>query len=350
MLSYRMNLMRRIIFLKSFLIAYKNGYDLPPPRYVLWDCTRKCNLNCLHCGASKEIYDKELSEIDVKKLIDELAIIGVRTFAATGGEPLTRQDLLEILKYASVKGLKTGIATNGFFIDKDMAQKIKNAGVNSIQISVDGTNQIHNQIRGNIQSYDKAINAINFLNNANIEEVSVATTVMPSNFNYLDDLKTILMELKINSWRLSVVMPIGRAAPKKLLLSKEQLINLFNFIYKTKNEIHIELGENLPFLGKFDSKIRSAPLICPIGFSACCIGTNGFVRGCPEEPDTEKFREGSILNQPFSDIWKNGFKKYRDREILKNDKKCAVCNDKNYCFGGCWVMREGNIHCIYHLI
>jgi radical SAM protein with 4Fe4S-binding SPASM domain len=332
-------------------MLYSDYKKLPPPRYVLWDCTRKCNLNCIHCGASKERYEKELKENDIKKLIDELANFGVKTFAVTGGEPLTRPDLLNILKYASNKGLQTGIATNGFLINKEMASKIKDANITSVQVSLDGTKEIHNQIRRNPKSYDNAVSAIKLLNEMSIPYVTVATTINPLNLKNIEALMNILIDLKIKSWRICVVMPIGRANEKKdLFLSKEQLKQLFEFILKNKNKLHIEVGENLTFLGGYEEKIRDSPLICPVGIKACCIGVDGNVRGCPEMPDTEKFREGSILEKPFIEIWNTGFKKYRDREILKSDKRCANCKSKNNCFGGCWVMREGNIQCIYDLL
>ena len=106
----------------------------------------------------------------------------------------------------------------------------------------------------------------------------------------------------------------------------------------------------MPFLAEYETKIRKSPLVCPVGFTACCIGVDGYVRGCPEMPDIEKFREGSILEKPFLEIWKEEFGRYRNREIIKTDKKCADCKNKQDCYGGCWVMREGDIQCIYDLL
>lgn len=351
MLPYKLNKLKRNLFLKSFLLSYKNGYGLPPPRYVLWDCTRKCFLNCVHCGATKEKYTKELTESEVKKLIDELTDMGVRTFAVTGGEPLTRNDLLDVLRYAAKKGLKTGIATNGFLINKNIAQKIKEYGINSVQISLDGTEEIHNKIRGNKDSFRKAIQAIEFLNQFGVADVSVATTATPLNLNSLEELKKLLINLKVKSWRITLVMPIGRAIDKpNLRFSKKELQDLFNFVIESKKKIHIEIGENLPFLADYDYKIRNSPIICPIGFMACCVGVDGHIRGCPEQPDIPKFREGSILEKSFKDIWKEGFKRYRNRQVLREDLRCSKCKNKNDCFGGCWVMREGDTQCIYDLL
>ncbi len=341
--------LKNTIFFKDFNY-YLAKEKVIPPYYVLWDCSRKCNLHCAHCGAIKEKYDKELTTEQIKNLIDELAKIKVRFFAATGGEPLLRKDLLEVMKYASEKGIKTGFATNGYFINEEMAKKIKEANISSIQISLDGTEEIHNKIRGNNQSFQKAIDAIKFLQEQKIKLVSVATTITPMNFNELAKLKQILLDTKVKTWRICVVMPIGRAERKKLLLNSNQLKELFKFVSSNKEKIKIQIGENLPFLAEYEKKIRKSPLICPLGFTACSIGVDGNVRGCPEMPDTEEFREGNILEKPFLEIWREGFKRYRTREILNSDKKCANCKDKENCYGGCWVMRKGNTQCIYDLL
>ena len=275
----------------------------------------------------------------------------VRTFSVTGGEPLLRPDLLEILKHASEKGLNTGIATNGFFITRTTAQDIKNSGVSSVQISLDGPKEIHNTIRGNNNSFDKAIAAIAYLKEAKINNITVATTVTPLNIDILKDMGEILIPLNLYMWKISTIMHIGRAEKNgSLRLSLDQMKRLFQFVSSSKNKLNIVIAENLPFLGEYERKSRTSPMICPVGISACCIGVDGNIRGCPEQPDTEEFREGSILNESFSNIWTNKFKKYRDRIILKQDVKCRDCKDKYMCFGGCWVMRETNTHCIHDLL
>jgi len=348
-IKYNVCKLRDNIFFNNFKYYLTKG-KVYPPYYVLWDCSRNCNLNCVHCGASKEKYEKELTTAEIKDLIDELAKIKVGFFAATGGEPLLRRDLLEVMDYASKRGIKTGFATNGYFIDEKKAEEIKKVGISSIQISLDGSEKTHNQIRGNPQSFQKAIRAIKLLQKQKIKIVSVATTVTPINFEEIPNLKKILLNLKVKLWRICIIMPIGRADKEKLLLSPIQLKKLFSFVSSNKNNIKIQIGENLPFLANYEEKIRNAPLLCPVGFTACCIGVDGNVRGCPEMPDKEEFREGSILEKPFLDIWKNGFKRYRSRSAIKTDEKCISCKDKEKCYGGCWVMRQGNIQCIYDIL
>lgn len=348
-LTYRFNKLRDNFFYTEFNYQLRRG-KIFPPFMVAWDCSRKCNLHCAHCGAIKEQYDKELTTEQVKELINQIAVMKVRFFGATGGEPLLREDLIEVLGYAAKKGIKTGFATNGFFLDKKTAKKIKEAGISSIQVSLDGTEEIHNKIRGNNLSFKRAIKGIKNLQDEDIKIVSVATTLTPMNFENLRELKKLLLDLKVKRWRLCIIMPIGRADKNNLKLNPKQIRELLEFIASNKNNIKIQVGENLPFLAEYEKKIRNAPLVCPVGFTACCIGVNGNVRGCPEMPDKKEFIEGNILEKPFSDIWKNGFKKYRKREILISDKKCSMCKDKEKCYGGCWVMREGGTHCIYNLL
>jgi radical SAM protein with 4Fe4S-binding SPASM domain len=247
--------------------------------------------------------------------------------------------------------VKTGIASNGFLIDGKMALRIKEAGISSIQISLDGTEATHNRIRGSPLSFQRATGAIKLLKEQRIPVVSVATTVTPMNLGDLDDLKKTLLSLDVRLWRICIIMPIGRAESNELLLSSAQLRHLFAWVEKnTSRKMSIKIGENLPYLAEYEKRLRDAPLVCPVGFTACCIGVSGFVRGCPEQPDTPKYREGSILERSFHDIWKNGFKRYRQREALKTDKRCAQCKDKDSCFGGCWVMREGGSQCIHGLL
>jgi radical SAM protein with 4Fe4S-binding SPASM domain len=181
--------------------------------------------------------------------------------------------------------------------------------------------------------------------------VSVATTVTPRNLAELGGLRELLAGLEVKLWRLVIVMPIGRAESTNLLLSRNQLAELLNFVKRDNNgKPRIYVGENLPFLADWEKKIRNAPLVCPIGFMACCIGVDGNVRGCPEQPDTAENREGSALEKPLAEIWQNGFGRYRRRAILETDPKCAACKAWQHCYGGCWVMREGGHHCIYSLL
>ena len=338
-------------YLSGVQSRYRAGKSVPPPRYVFWDCTRRCNLRCLHCGAVKERYDHELTTDQIKGILDQLAEQKVRMFAATGGEPLLRKDLPDVLSHARRRGLRTGIASNGFLIDRMAAQWIRDFEVYSVQISLDGLEQTHNLIRGNDESFARAVRALELLRERDIPVLSVATTVTTGNIHEIEGLKQVLLRMGIGLWRLAALMPIGRAQESDLFLDGQQLARLLTYVKENSSKrLRIYFAENLTYLANWEKGIRRGPLICPIGFTACCIGVDGSVRGCPEQPDTDENREGSLLEQPFGEIWQKGFRRYREREILRLDTKCAACRSKNDCYGGCWVMRTEGRHCIYEML
>ena len=337
-------------YLGGIVDRFREHGKVPAPRYVVWDCSRKCNLHCIHCGAAKERYAQELTTEQIKHAVDQLASMRVDMFAATGGEPLLRDDLLEVLGYASRRGLRTGISTNGFLIDGAMADRIQASRIQSVQVSLDGLEGTHNRIRNHAASHQRAANALRLLQERRIPILSVSTTVMPQNVSELAQLRDSLLQLGVRRWRLAIVLPIGRAESSSVALDKEQLLSLFRFVQASRRRLHLHIGENLTFLGNWEKKLRDMPSPCPVGFTACCISVDGGVRGCPEQPDTPENREGSVLERPFAEIWQSGFQRYRSREILSQDHHCAQCRSKNDCLGGCWVMRKADQHCIRRLL
>lgn len=348
---YSLAKLRTDYYLSGINQRLDRNQRIPSPAYVVWDCTRRCNLKCIHCGATKETYDHEISTEQIRSLLDELSALKVKMFGVTGGEPLLRNDLLEVLMYAKNLGMQTGIATNGLLIDRLMAARMRDSGVDSIQVSLDGLERTHNRIRGSEISFIKAAHALEHLAAVRIPRISVATTVTNKNISELGELGQWLQKSGVKLWRLAVVMPIGRAQASDLSINGQQLTGLLEYIrVNDRKGMRIYLGENLPFLGEWEKKVRSGPLICPIGITACCIGVNGSVRGCPEQPDISANREGSILKRSFAEIWQNGFLKYRRRTILIEDEKCSQCISNDACYGGCWVMRINKQHCIYSLL
>jgi len=120
------------------------------PGHPVWEVTTACNLGCIHCHAvSGNPGSNELSTEEGKKLIDQIAQMGnFRTLIYTGGEPLVRPDIFELLHYSKRAGLANIIATNGTLIDEEMAWKLKECGVVCNAISIDATDpNIHNFVR-----------------------------------------------------------------------------------------------------------------------------------------------------------------------------------------------------------
>ena len=125
--------------------------DFAPPFLVSYRITTKCNLKCKHCfaEATEERAHDELSTEEAFRLIDDLAKWGIGLLLLSGGEPLCREDFLEIANYATKKGIKTGVGSNGTLIDVTMARKMKEAGIKTVGISIDGADaRAHDSLRG----------------------------------------------------------------------------------------------------------------------------------------------------------------------------------------------------------
>jgi MoaA/NifB/PqqE/SkfB family radical SAM enzyme len=107
---------------------------------VVWNSTKACNLRCIHCyyTAKAQPDPDELTAIEAKAMIDDLAAFGVPVLLFSGGEPLLRNDLFQLGIYAVQRGLRTVISTNGTLIDRNAADRIKEAGFSYVGISIDG--------------------------------------------------------------------------------------------------------------------------------------------------------------------------------------------------------------------
>ncbi|UCD13739.1 MAG: radical SAM protein, partial [Thermoplasmatales archaeon] len=131
-----------------------------PPYLISYAVTRKCNLKCKHCysDATEEQASDELLTEEAKRLLDEVANWGIKLLIFDGGEPLCRNDFLDIAKYAAQKGLRVVIGSNGTLIDADAANQLKTSGVMAVQISIDGAEaQTHDLFRGEVGAFDKAL-------------------------------------------------------------------------------------------------------------------------------------------------------------------------------------------------
>ncbi|HEG43009.1 MAG TPA: radical SAM protein [Phycisphaerales bacterium] len=129
---------------------------------VVWNITRNCNLKCVHCyndsGAGKKCNDASTEE--AKAVLDDLAAFGIPSVLFSGGEPFMRHDLFELIKYATGKGLRAVISTNGTLITPEAAATIKEYGVSYVGISLDGIGEINDKFRGVDGAFDRTVEGI----------------------------------------------------------------------------------------------------------------------------------------------------------------------------------------------
>ena len=126
---------------------------------VVWNMTRRCNLKCIHCYSSSQNidYPDELTTAEAKAMIDDLAAFGAPVLLFSGGEPLMRRDLTELLQYAVDRGMRAVISTNGTLITKEKAEAFQKIGLSYVGISLDGIQPTHDRFRGVSGAFDAAV-------------------------------------------------------------------------------------------------------------------------------------------------------------------------------------------------
>ena len=129
---------------------------------VVWNCTKQCNLFCAHCYATATVKPApdELTNTEAKAMIDDLAEFKAPVLLFSGGEPLMRPDLLELIAYAKAAGMRAVISTNGTLITQELAAKFAEIGLSYVGVSLDGLKEVHDKFRGVEGCFEQALAGI----------------------------------------------------------------------------------------------------------------------------------------------------------------------------------------------
>ena len=129
---------------------------------VVWNCTKRCNLKCKHCysASNNQPAPDELTDDEAKVMIDDLAAFGAPVILFSGGEPLMRPGVIDLISYARAAGLRAVVSTNGNLIDKPMAARLAEAGLSYVGVSLDGLKDINDKFRGVDGAFDRALAGI----------------------------------------------------------------------------------------------------------------------------------------------------------------------------------------------
>ncbi|MDO4467557.1 MAG: radical SAM protein [Bacillota bacterium] len=311
----------------------------PQLRQLFIEMTMHCNQHCRHCG-SKCGDVQEVSSLSKKEIMDVMQEVidsfdmESFMFCITGGEPLLRKDLFEIMMVAKNANIPWGMTSNGTLITKVVALKLSECGMKTISISLDGLKESHEWFRNSLDSYEKTIQGIQNLLEVGIEHVQITTVIHALNIQELDAMYDLFSRFGVHSWRVIPIEPIGRAKEQKeLLLSKEQYKTLFQFIKKNRfqKSMRMETGCS-HFLGlNYEKEVRPWYFFCNAGLYTASICSNGDVTSCLDVERRKEYVEGNIREQSFKTIWETKFEKYRTD--FRKVGKCASCKEYKYCQG-----------------
>ena len=125
-----------------------DGKDYFVPKWLAWEVTGRCNLDCVHCRVGVQRSDSDFTTAEAKALIDGISSFCKPVLVLSGGEPLLRPDLFELARYGTDQGLKMALATNGTLVDEEICGRIKDSGIRIASLSLDGaTSEVHDDFR-----------------------------------------------------------------------------------------------------------------------------------------------------------------------------------------------------------
>jgi radical SAM protein len=218
------------------------NYD-EAPFLAIWEVTQSCDLACKHCRAAAQpiAHPDQLTTAEGKALIDQIADMHVPIFVFTGGDPLKRADVFELIRYAADKDVKVALTPSATpLLTREAIFKLKEAGLVRLGISLDGsTPEIHDTFRGLPGAWARTIQAIEWANEAGVP-IQVHTTISRHNAHDLDNLCALFEKMAIVMWNVFFLVPVGRGQLGDLL-SGEEFEEVFGKIYELSHRVSFQI-------------------------------------------------------------------------------------------------------------
>lgn len=371
--------------------ANGNGQPAAPenkPRLIFWEVTKGCNLRCIHCRASATELSSpsDLSTATALGIIDQIAAAANPIWVLSGGEPLYRSDIFQLARYATDKGLRVALATNGTLVTKEVARMIVDSGVKRVSISLDGADALtHDTFRGIPGAFEAAIYGLRNLQALGMS-VQINMTIARHNARQLPQVLEMAKSLGADALHTFLLVPVGCGVDiaAEQMVPPEEYEEMLNWFYDRSLEGGIELKATCAphyfrvvrqrrvadrRAAEAAAKAASAPASasdigptemmmpgstgieinpnrhghpaghpsdmnattkgCLAGTGVCFISHEGEVFPCGYLPVVA----GDLRVQSFAEIWRDSlvFNELRDTGNLKG--KCGCCEFRNVCMG-----------------
>lgn len=362
------------------MIDQQSDRPTPPLRLLFWETTAGCNLECVHCrrlDVSRELMKSDLSTVEGKTLIDQVASVGRPVLVFSGGEPLMRPDIFELAAHAKGRGLLIALATNGTLIDTAMAGRIAAAGFDRVSCSLDGADaDTHDKFRGLTGSFDQTLRGLAHLREAGVP-TQVNCTIAKHNKDQIEAVLRLAERVGSVAAHYFLLVPVGcgEEIAEDQMLDTQEVEERLNLIARLEQSTTLQIkptcaphyyrvireqaraeGRSIPTRGghpgsepgghpgghphgagskapgSHDSSSGSLHSItkgCLAGTAVCFVSHDGEVFPCGYLPVSA----GNVRRQNFADVWRDShiFNQFRDPGTLTG--KCGRCEYKMVCSG-----------------
>ncbi|MDE3201025.1 MAG: TIGR04053 family radical SAM/SPASM domain-containing protein [Acidobacteriota bacterium] len=323
------------------------------PFIAIWEVTQACDLACVHCRASAQPnrHPLELTTEEGKNLINQIAEMEVPVFVLTGGDPIKRPDLFELIRHACERNVRVSLTPSATpLLTREIVVRLKEAGLARLAVSLDGASaETHDAFRGMSGSFARTLNAVQWANEVGLP-VQINTTFSRRNIGEIDAIVTLMESLRITLWSVFFLVPTGRGKLNDLLSGDEfeqifarlrQLSRTSSFDIKTTEAQHYrryllqqQVAERTSGIhdiaaDKVTDAIGRAPRGLNDGKGFVFISHTGEVFPSGFLPVTA----GNIRTQSLSAIYRDSplFRNLRDTSKLEG--KCGACEFKKICGG-----------------
>ena len=302
---------------------------------ISWNTTKACNLKCEHCYRDAGGKDRdELSPSEGKELLSEIAAAGFKIVILSGGEPLLRPDIYDLIRHAASLGMRPVLGSNGTLFTPEVIGKLKAAGCARAGISLDSTDRdVHDAFRKMNGAWDATVSAMKLCKKMDFD-FQVHTTVTKRNYKDVLAITDFVQGLGAKAHHIFFLVPTGRGKEiSDVFISSAEIGEVLKKVLAKQKETAMELKpvcapQFVPLAKSMGLDLRFQRG-CLAGTSYCCILPNGDVHPCPYLP----LLVGNVRKEKFSRLWKNSpvFLKMR---TLDYSGYCGACASKAGC-GGC---------------
>ena len=322
------------------------------PKWIAWEITRRCNLECVHCRSSSELEvhgHDDFSFTEAKRILDDIKSYASPVVVLSGGEPLLRDDVFDIAAYGTELGLRMCLATNGTLVTDDICRGIKKSGIKIVSLSLDGASaEIHDNFRNQLGAFDGTMNAIKLFNEHGTPFL-VNSSFTTRNRGEATKIYDLVKGLGATAWYLFMIVPTGRGEEiMEELIPESEYEDILNWHYEMEQQepdilvrptcapqyYRIVLQRNKEEGVK--SRQRTLKFStggskgCLAGQLICLIDVDGNILPCSYFPKSC----GNIREQSFKKIWGGSELLLEMRDFKGYDGACGRCEYVNVC-GGC---------------